>query len=458
MADQDFDNRLRSFLAEATSKVPAPGLEQRILHAEAPVGTVDRVRALIRAPHHALASAVAGGVMLLVLAAFGVSVSQLAARRTPPPVSAQPPSPVATPSTSSSPSPAPAPDYGTPPAGGPLIYVVDPRNRGWLQALDWSGHFVGTVKLPNPLAVSSDGRLTGAVPSGDGSRIVVGGQEFDRAGKPTATVDSQLVDRSSAGYADDNAHLCGIRDFDSNQRPNGPFGQILFTLLPGSPGRDTARFTLEGLGQVGYRDAACSFKANRAVVVKSAVFWPTDWWLVRISDGAIVQHKTFANEYLSTVIATENGAYVAENPGQAKPDPGLTTAPYTIIRRTSDGAQVGRLDSWLVDMFSGDGSLALVYPKESPSYTTGSTRIIDWRTGKVIWTRPPGRQLDAVLALPGGRDFALAFSAPDQQSPPACGQTTTTACATVTDPLRDVVIVHADGTTTNVPGRYHVFW
>jgi len=333
--------------------------------------------------------------------------------------------------------------------------VVDPRQDQWLQALDWTGKFVGTIKLPYPLLLAGFGYEVGVTSSPDGSRIFVGKQMLDSDGR--VLMDGlQPPGPKSTFVADDNRHLCGMRGYDTNATPAGPFGDILFSLLPGSTAQDVARFPLESLGQVGHSAAGCSFASNRALVVRTAVAWTTDWWLVRLTDGTIVRHQTFPAEYLSGVVGSEDLSYLAENPGLVKPDPGLVAAPYAVIRATADGTEAGRLTGYVVRWFSGDGSLVLAMRREDPE--SGSARVIEWRSGKVIWTSPDGLQLNEIRALPGGRDVALAFSAPTRTVPPGCGQPSAPPCKQEVDLLRDIVIVHGDGSATAVPGRYRSVW
>ncbi len=227
-------------------------------------------------------------------------------------------------------------------------------------------------------------------------------------------------------------------------------------MVLGSPPHDVAPFPLQSIGQVGYGIAACSFKSNRALITRTAVAWPTDWWLVRLSDGAVLRHKAFPPGSPSNIVGSDDASYIAENPSQIKPDPGFVSAGYTVIRSTADGAEAGRLTEYAVLRFSGDGSLVLAVGKQD-LYRTGPARIIEWRTGRVLWTGPDGQQLNEIRALPGGRDFALAFSAPEF-TPPGCGQVTSNPCQQVIDPLRDIVIVHGDGSATPVPGRYRPVW
>jgi hypothetical protein len=316
--------------------------------------------------------------------------------------------------------------------------------------------FVGTVKLPAPLQFSGGQLLSQAGSPPDGSQILIDGEVLDGDDRVLAEL-GELAGKRRASWADDNRHLCGMRYFDTISAPNGPFGEILFSVLPGSAARDVARFPLPNIGQGGLSTAACSFKSNRALVYATAVAWPTDWWLVQLTDGAIIRHTTFPSEYLRNVVGSHDAAYVAENPFMGKPDPGLSSAPYTVIRSTGDGAEVGRLTEYVVEPggFSGDGALVLVHGKQDLNQT-GPARIIEWRTGRVLWTGPDGRQLNRIRALPGGRDFALAFSAPPQLVPPGCGPTI--PCRQAVDPLYDIVIVHRDGSATNVPGRYLPIW
>jgi hypothetical protein len=94
-------------------------------------------------------------------------------------------------------------------------------------------------------------------------------------------------------------------------------------------------------------------------------------------------------------------------------------------------------NTW-VWQFSGDDSLIL---GELALGDRVVTAIFDWRSGQVVWTYDGSQSLASSVAEPGGRGFVLAL-----QGPPG------------PDRLTDVVIVHGDGTTTAIPGRFVTLW
>jgi len=87
-----------------------------------------------------------------------------------------------------------------------------------------------------------------------------------------------------------------------------------------------------------------------------------------------------------------------------------------------------------VRAFSGDDSLVLTTISLLTEIQSGLT-VTDWRSGSAVWQYQGSEVLGSVLAQPGGRSFALALMVPTQAQ----------------SPLRDVVIVHADGTVTKDP-------
>jgi len=84
-----------------------------------------------------------------------------------------------------------------------------------------------------------------------------------------------------------------------------------------------------------------------------------------------------------------------------------------------------------VQAFSWDGSLAVV-----GEYGTRPS-VVDWRTGKVIWTAPAGTMYADVLAEPGGSRLAVGVETP--------GHPQTTGFPTV-----DVYTISPDGTAVQV--------
>lgn len=341
-----------------------------------------------------------------------------------------------------SPNASPLVDYGPPPAGVPLLYVHDPGNPSWLIAFDWSGKPRGTVKLP--AAVVGDPSTVKMAP--DGSGFEVGGTYkggsgtfLDRLGQPIVT---QIGPTGLAGamWADDGQHQC-VLTFSST------YVWRLDTQLPGQapqPGAVIAKDA--GVGQSGISLAACSFKNDVAIAVRTVIAWPAELWVVRLSDGTVLAHHTYlAAARLSTVLASPGGIYVAESSakGQSADSPDIQGATSTVIRRVSDWQVVKKLDpSVQVMRFSGDGALALVYEPVQPSSRRATLKILNWSTGSTLWQRdatdPAGF---ALAAQPNGRDFAFAditLGGPDLKA--------------------TISIVHGDGSVTKLGRSYEAAW
>jgi hypothetical protein len=340
-------------------------------------------------------------------------------------------------------------DYGPPPAGVQLLYVHDPNHPSWLIGYDWSGKPRGTVKFNvNNAAPAPDGQLF--VVGGDGKGG--GGSFFDRLGQsipgPAAVIGYGPM------WADDNRHMCDVS-----------LDQLTLewkfsTQLPGEAVKQVAVIARESTAgaQTGIRLASCSFRNDQAILVRTAVLWPAELWVVRISNGNVLFHNAYSNTAgLADMIASRDSAFIAENSSQSIGQLQASTSPSTIIRRVSDRSVVATLDPTMAVLaFSGDDSLVLV----NTSLSIGAIHLalIDLRSSQVLWRYDGPEGLGSYLAQPDGTAFAVALKVvPLHPSP--CGTTPQTACRAVPDdPLSDVQIVHGDGTTTAIPGRHVTTW
>jgi hypothetical protein len=370
--------------------------------------------------------------------------------------------------TLAQPRPTPVVDYGPPPAGVPLLYVHDPAQPSWLIGFDWSGKLRGTVKLgqPTQLRQAPDGSAFEV-----GSAIKGGGQGFlDRLGQPISGP-AGTADTVREMWADDNDHMCLVT-LDQQT-----FTWGLSTIQLGQPTRAVAVIARdEGGGQSGIDPVACSFKNNLAILVRSTIAWPAEEWIVRLPDGKVLAHRQYVFQQLASVVASPDGAYVAENSTRSNPlglplsSPPASAAASTVIRRVLDNAVVASLDPSLSVLgFSGDGSRVLVGGLPSPVVAHGGVpqgaivpshlKIVEWQTGKVVWRYDGPEALGGFTGQPGGRDFAVGLRAADTiDNISPCGTTAQTMCPGAKDPLRDLVIVHGDGTTTLITGRYEPLW
>lgn len=396
-----------------------------------------------RAPDF-LSLAVAAAVILTIATIAGTLFNRAHPTSTPAPQASAP----------AHPQPSTEANYGPPPAGVPLLYLVDPRKTAWLQGYDWSGKPRGTVDL-TPDALPPPG---GVLMAPDGSAFEVGiarkgasGVFLDRLGHPSPVQPALYITGSM--WADDNKHQCEVT-VDPQTYIWG-----LSTQLPGEAVKPLSVIAQdEGLGQSGISPAACSFTHDVAILVRYSIAWPSGLWVVKISDGSVLSHRTYGSEALATVIASPDGAYIAESSSRSSAlnGPG---AYATVIRRVSDWSVVFSIDASVAVLgFSGDASHALISKAPMTYGVPSHLEIIDWQARHGIWNYDGPEALDRFLAQPQGGDFALALqSLPTPASGP-CPNPPAPGCAPIEDLLRDVLIVHADGSATKIPGRYLTTW
>lgn len=464
---EQFEPRLRAYLAAAAE--PLPDLAERSLERALRPTALNRLRAVLGPRGRSLGYAFAGGALLLAAIAGGTDLYRLSHGGQAPAGSVVP-SPA---SSAATPSPTPpARDHGGAPQGTNLIWVVDPADPSFLQAVDWSGRFVGTIRLDRSATDPAGHVVESLLQDPDGQRLalrlasgplaLIDAADHSLGSEPAAAATGE---HGNLVWAPDGSGLCGMRngyDLGASPAPNPPFAQVLEMLIPGpgkvmlSPSkriRDVTRFDEPVVGQVSYDVAACAPASDRAVVVRTAIYWPTDLYVVRVSTGATVFHRTYSSGYLADVVASPDGAMVAENAGPS-PLQGPRPAPATYLRRTSDGRLLATLPAAdEVVAFSGDGALVLVRPSLTASGAGAGIRAIDWRTGRTAWTFPTTEQLAGALAQPGGRGFALELQNPIVPCPtpgvqqPGCGDDTI-------DRDFDLHLVDSQGREISVPGRY----
>jgi len=346
-------------------------------------------------------------------------------------------------------------DYGPPPAGVKLIYIAVPGHDGWFDGFDWSGEPRGTVKMSPP--------PTGVLMAPDGQSFAFGvnakggsWQFLDGEGQPTGA--ASLPGAYSPVWADDNRHVCSMT-FDASS-----LVYTLWTTLPGESPKhvvDVAHDT--SVGQTTISLAACSFRNDRAIAVRTSVAWPSELWVIRLSDGQILAHHTYGPSEISSVVASSDAKYVAESSWYANgvvPASGARTAPpgtQTWIRRVDDWVVLAHMDpSYAVVTFSGDGTRVLVRTQLTPEGTASRLAVLKWSEDgnlTVIWTYEGKEQLLAVAAEAGGDGLAIGFVDP--------ADTTTQWCAPgapACEHLQTIVIVRGDGPAVQLPGRYNPTW
>ena len=314
---------------------------------------------------------------------------------------------------------------GPPPAGVPVMWysTSSPWARNGdpvrLVALDWAGNLVGTLYQAGPVAQSADGST---LSTQDGRYI-------DRSG--------MTMGRDAGSYpgffADDGRSICQLAGPTGTNDPSGALW-LFVGPINGSPRRVALA------GQAGARSGpailACSVLNDRAVLMDSGPGGTYDVHVVSLSSGRLIYQRTYAAQSSVWVLSSRDGRYLAEQT-QNYGAPGQTTTAYTIIRRTSDGAVMARLDNRRVVRFSWDGGRVITGPM-SADIGVNEIDLVDWRTGKTLWRLPSASnsgsdQAVFATAQPNGADMMLA-----RASQPGSGA------------LDQLWLVHPDGTVAQL--------
>jgi hypothetical protein len=207
------------------------------------------------------------------------------------------------------------------------------------------------------------------------------------------------------------------------------FDEVLYTEVPGQSRRRVGVFANEGsLGQAGVEAVECNFGRNFAIAVRTAVGRPTDAWVIRLSDAARLAHWSY--ETVLGVIPSTDGSLVAENGANGS---------VTRIRSVPDGAVLATLPATdQVLGFSDDDRFAVI----GPVVSVAPVRVIDWHVAGEVWHYGGAGWVMRVAVNPGAGDLALAIGTDDQYY------------SLTQDATYSMVIVHPDGSTSEIPGKY----
>jgi hypothetical protein len=332
--------------------------------------------------------------------------------------------------------PTPVADYGTPPTGVPLIYVLDSNHQKWLIGFDWSGKPRGTIKLAYPS--TPQGPLQ---QSPDGSAFVYASnpkmremQFLDRLGQPVPG-DSSLTYQFQM-WADDSKHLCTLN-------ADGRQWNLGLRLAGAAPARTSVVAIDPSIAQSGIIAislAACSARNDRAVLAYAYMGRPTMYWVVRISDGHILSQRTEAAYSVGNVVASGDGSLVAENSAKSNGQLIGATAPHTTIRRAADGSVAINLDpTYGVLAFNKDNSVALVYTSPWASGVATHVALINVGNGAILWRSDGTTEFSGVFVQPDGNSLAVLLQDPSDQT---------------LNPSVNVFILRPDGSATAVQGSF----
>ncbi len=318
-----------------------------------------------------------------------------------------------------------------------LIYVSDPNHPGWYNAFDWTGQPRGTIKLAAPL---DDHLYLLQAPDGSGFMTseakATPQQLFDRLGAPLADGFSESDPSLRQVWADDGKHLCTL-DLNSGSWRVG-------FRNPGAAPTELHSVAIDPSvvqsGIIALAFSSCTPSRDRAVLVYNYFGRPSQFWVVRLSDGAILSHQTFDAKVLGDIVASPDSTLIAESSAASSGSLLGGAAPSTAIIRASDGGADLSLDpSFGVIAFGQDDSVVLVNTSPLASGVPTRLALISLQTGSVIWRSNGRDELTAALVQPGGGAFALFLQDVHDST---------------LHPSVRVLIVRADGTSVAVPGTY----
>lgn len=311
----------------------------------------------------------------------------------------------------------------------PVVYLRDPGNRNQLLAYSWSGQLVGKLllKAAEPFGVDQ---------SPDGTRLLITGATLQSGG----TVIAKAPDGQ---WADDSSHLCLFADAEG--RTSG-FNQP--GALSGSPtpawlyeATVTASVTrVAKFGEFGVHGGpmllACSAKQDRAVFAEEFIAQMSDLQVMTLSNGATAYR--FQSEPAAApfdAVASSDGRYIAI--GNTLRLWSGSGNHFSVID-TMSGSAVATIEGSGIVAFSSDDSRVITVQYLGGGNSTGIYRLIDWRSGAVLWTATGGP--GTVRTLPSSGDFMVGLRhyvpSPDRVNG--------------LDPREDVIVVHKDGSSATI--------
>ncbi|HEX9095758.1 MAG TPA: Ig-like domain-containing protein [Candidatus Dormibacteraeota bacterium] len=286
---------------------------------------------------------------------------------------------------------------GAPPAGVPLIWYsgsspwLQPSGIQRLVAIDWSGKLVGTNYQTFATQQAPDGSVFFTSDRG----------LVDRNGMQISTPTGI---RSNPMIADDSKSLCDIVDIGGGQLwlMTGPLRGPLHRVA--------------SMGVAGARGGpviiACSVANDRAVLADIGMTGATAVRVVKLTTGRILYQASHSELGLG-MISSGDGQYLVEQiptyDAQGQP-----LAAVSVIRRTSDGRVMARIDKQRVLRFSWDDRRVVTAPF-FPGLGPTDVELLEWQTGKVLWRLPgssatEGGRTVYAMPQPNGPSMAIAAS------------------------------------------------
>jgi hypothetical protein len=228
-----------------------------------------------------------------------------------------------------------------------------------------------------------------------GVPYVIGSTAYDRDGKSLGTL--PWNGRETASWSVEGRFACAAVPAGATTGAQ----MRLETAFIGQPAKLVASGYMTYSDNASYRVLACDEGTDRAIVASFGQgVAASRLSIFRLSTGAVVRSVDYGGAG-GWVAATPDASMLAESVRSAAGKWSAT------IRSADDGAELGTIDDFAVQGFSGDKTL-VVGPSGgttlAPSSTT--TAIVDWKTGRKIWSTS-GLPYGGFLAEPASRRLAV---------------------------------------------------
>ena len=320
-------------------------------------------------------------------------------------------------------------------AENPAIWFRDRTDDHLLVAYDWNGDRVGSIQL-------SDSQPFDAGQSPDGTALVTSVQPTSGA-SVVGRADGPMLAGATGQvtWARDSSHLCSFRQPSGadlvEQSSTSEAGALFLDDPATGASRRVVRFgTEDPLG--GPTVLSCSVPDDRAVVGQSFVESVSSLHVVTLGTGASAafspQTSPSAGPPLG-VVASADGTLIAEG---FPAGTGASTDQSTVYD-SSTGTALATLPNEIVT-FSDDDSRVLTVQAFNSSTQGGIYRLVDWRTGAVLWS--DHLALGSFLTRPDSGDVVV--------EPTTYGGSVPGSPGTL-QPYTTPIIVRADGTTLQLP-------
>lgn len=249
-----------------------------------------------------------------------------------------------------------------------------------LRGMSWDGATNGLFTRSGPFGLSSQ--------SPDGRYAVLSGSVYDRHGLAVGAFPWSSKDLR-ATWSTDSAVMCKVPDL-------GVAGGTLRLELAAVGHRP--RTVAQGFGtfhdQSGFPVLACDPKRDRAIVAEfTQGFSPSQAWVLQISTGRVVRSIGLAG---APIAAAADGSLLATS--------SMTGQTWrTTIEAADDGTVLATINDFAAHGFAGDSSLLV------GSGPNQSTVVLDWRTGKHVWSSSTAPYF-GYFSEPGGSHLVVGLT------------------------------------------------